>query len=296
MNRLSIADRAKVIRLLVEGNSMSSCARIMDVSFNTVKNILIDVGQACENFHNEKVVNLNSQRIEMDEIWSFVYAKERNVQFSTKSESDGVGDAWTWVAVDADSKLVVSWLVGNRDVDTAHVFVSDVASRLRNKVQLSTDGYKNYIIPVATAFEYAVDFAQIIKVYGSPSSSDNPERKYSPATVTSVEKKVIFGKPNYDLISTSYVERQNLTMRMGMRRFTRLTNAFSKKIEHHRYAIAIHYAYYNFVRIHKSLRVTPAMEAKLTTKPMTIEDIVRMAYADEIEAERRRLERRGIKM
>jgi len=291
MNKLSMEDRAKVVRLLVEGNSMMSCSRIMDISFNTVKNILIDVGKACQQFHEETVINIKSSKIQCDEIWSFVQCKERNTEYCKKNGKEHIGDAWIWVGIDADTKLVVSWLVGDRTAECAQEFMSDVKSRLANRVQLTTDGFREYIPAVKDAFNYEVDYAMEIKTYGTPEGSSDTERKYSPATVKSVKKIRVFGKPNPDDISTSYIERQNLTMRMGMRRFTRLTNAFSKKIENHGYAIAIHYVYYNFVKRHMTLRCTPAMAAKLTDRFMTIDDMVRIAYADEIEAEKKRLAR-----
>ena len=291
MNKLSIAERAKIVRLLVEGNSLRSCSRIADVSINTVTNILIQVGKACQEFHNEKVVNVNAKRIECDEIWSFVYAKDKNVERSEKTHEEGAGDAWTWVGIDADSKLVVSFFVGNRDAASANDFMHDVASRLRNRVQLTTDGFKPYIKAVEKAFDNEIDFAQLIKIYGTPEGNSGNERKYSQPSVTGIEKKWISGNPDEKLVSTSYVERQNLTMRMHMRRFTRLTNAFSKKLENHCYAIALHFVYYNFVKQHKTLRCTPAMAAKITDRFMTIEDIVTYAYKDEIEKEQKRLQR-----
>ena len=291
MNKLSITDRAKVIRLLVEGNSMMSTSRIMEISFNTVKKLLIDVGQACIKFHDEKVVNVAAKRVQCDEIWAYILCKDKNVDYCTKKDEQHVGDAWTWVGMDADSKLVISWLVGNRDAESANDFMLDVASRLTNRVQLTTDGHKPYLKAVENAFDNEIDFAQLIKIYGTPEGDGN-ERRYSPATCTGIQKKIVSGRPVEADISTSYIERQNLTMRMNMRRFTRLTNAFSKKIENHNYAIAINYAYYNWVRIHKTLRVTPAMEAKLIDRPLTLEDIVRYAYAHEIEAENKRLARR----
>lgn len=275
MNKLPLQKRAQIIQLLVEGNSLRSCSRIADVSINTVTKLLVDVGRACENFHNQIVVGLKSSRIQADEIWSFVYSKEKNT--TAEMKEGGAGDVWTWTAIDADSKLIVSWFVGNRDAESAHEFMYDVAGRLSNKVQLTTDGHHAYLEAVDDAFHLNIDFAQLIKMYGSPSGETSQERKYSPNECTGIIKKVVSGDPKDKFISTSYVERQNLTMRMHMRRFTRLTNAFSKKLENHCYAIALHFVYYNFVKIHKSLRVPPAMQAGLIKRLMTIEDIVRLA-------------------
>ena len=291
MNKLSFDDRAKVVRALVEGSSLRSTSRMTGIAYNTVLKLLVDVGKACIKFHNENVVNVHAKRVQCDEIWSFVMCKDKNVDYCTKQHEQHVGDAWTWVGIDADSKLVISWLVGQRDATCANEFMCDVASRLTNRVQLTTDGFKPYLRAVENAFDDEIDFAQLIKIYGAAEGTGN-DRKYSAPQCIGIEKRIITGRPNEADISTSYIERQNLTMRMQMRRFTRLTNAFSKKIENHNYAIAINYAYYNWVRIHKTLRVTPAMEAGLITRPMTIDEIVRYAYADEIEAEKKRLARR----
>lgn len=273
MNKLPIEKRVQIINLLVEGNSLRSISRLADVSINTVTKLLVDVGRACQKFHDENVVNLHTRRVQVDEIWSFVYAKEKN----KPSNREGAGDAWTWTGIDADSKLVVSWFVGHRDADSALEFMTDLASRLIYKIQLTTDAYRVYINAVADAFGSQIDYAQLIKIYGKATGESNPERKYSPAECLGIEKRIVTGSPDEKLISTSYIERNNLTMRMHMRRFTRLTNAFSKKLENHCYAIALHFVYYNFCKIHKTLRVTPAMEAKLFKKPMTIEEIVRLA-------------------
>lgn len=275
MNKLPIEKRTQIVQLLVEGMSLRATSRVADVSINTVTKLLVDIGKACQRFHDETVINVNAKRIECDEIWSFVYAKEKNVERSDKSKEEGAGDVWTWVGIDADSKLVVSFFVGNRDAASANDFMFDIAGRLRNRVQLTTDGFKPYLKAVENAFEDEIDFAQLVKIYGSPEGSGN-DKRYSPAECTGAEKKWVSGDPKPELISTSYVERQNLTMRMHMRRFIRLTNAFSKKIENHCYAIALHFVYYNFAKVHKSLRVTPAMEAKLTDRPWKIEDIVRL--------------------
>jgi len=275
MNTLPLQKRTQIIRLLVEGNSIRSITRILDVSKNTVNKLLVEVGSACMNFHNDMVKDVKSRRIQADEIWAFVNSKEKNTTAEMKEK--GNGDAWTWVALDADTKLAVSWHVGNRSAETATIFMNDVASRLSNRVQITTDGHHAYLEAVTDAFGSQVDFAQLVKVYGSSSDSNSPtERKYSPSKLKSINKIPISGNPDEDHVSTSYVERQNLNMRMSMRRFTRLTNAFSKKLENHCHAIALHFVYYNWCKIHTTLRVTPAMEAKLTKRVMSIEDIAAM--------------------
>jgi len=273
MNKLPIQKKVQIINLLVEGSSLRAASRIADCSINTVTKLLVDVGKACQKFHNEKVVNVSTKRIQCDEIWSFVYAKDKNA--TQEQKQGGAGDAWTWVGIDADTKLVVSWFVGNRDADSANIFMNDVATRLKNRVQLTTDGLKAYLEAVTENFGSQIDFAQLIKLYGGSEGAGN-EKKYSPAECTGAKKHTVSGNPDPKHISTSYVERQNLTMRMHMRRFTRLTNAFSKKIENHCYAIALHFVYYNFVKIHKTLRVPPAMEAGLIKRLMSIEDIVKL--------------------
>jgi IS1 family transposase len=274
MNNLPLSKKVQIISLLVEGNSLRSTTRITGCSINTVTKLLIDVGKACQDFHNERVVKVASKRVQCDEIWSFVYAKQKNVPEELKN--NGIGNVWTWVGMDADTKLAVSWLVGNRDAETAYLFMQDVADRLKNRVQLTTDGLHAYIDAVEDGFMGQVDYAQLIKLYGS-STSISDEKKYSPAECTGTIKTTIIGNPDEKHISTSYIERQNLTMRMSMRRFTRLTNGFSKKFENHCHAIALYFVHYNFCRIHKTLRVTPAMEAGLTKDIMEIEDIVRLS-------------------
>jgi len=276
MNKLPIEKKVQIINLLVEGNSLRACSRIADVSINTVTKLLVDVGQACQQFHNETVIHLPSERIQCDEIWSFVGCKEK----AKEKGAAGDGDVWTWTALDADSKLIVSWLVGDRGVETATVFMQDVRDRLNNRVQLTTDGHRPYLQAVKEAFDYDVDYAMLIKTYGFSEGNTETERKYSPAECTGCKKTKVMGDPNPKFVSTSYVERQNLTMRMHMRRFTRLTNAFSKKVENHCYAIALHFVYYNFAKIHKSLSVTPAMQAGLTKRVMSIEDIVNLVPVD----------------
>lgn len=272
MNTLPLEKRVQIITLLVEGSSLRSISRICDVSINTVSKLLVEVGIACWEFHDSHVVNVSSQRIQCDEIWSFVYSKEKN-----KPEGiENAGDIWTWVAIDADSKLVVSWNVGNRDADSANTFMQDVADRVSGYVQLTTDGHHAYLQAVGEAFGDNIDYAMLVKLYGKEGEGKTAEKKYSPAKFTGSKKTIISGNPDEEHISTSYVERQNLTMRMHMRRFTRLTNAFSKKIENHCYAIALHFVYYNFVKQHKTLRITPAMAAGLTKRFMSIEDIARL--------------------
>lgn len=272
MNQLPIEKRTQIISLFVEGNSLRATSRIADVSINTVTKLLVSVGKACQAFHNEQVVNVRSKRVQCDEIWSFVYAKEKN----KPDNIEGAGDVWTWTAIDSDSKLIISWLVGERDAYTANIFMNDVADRLATRIQLTTDGLKAYLEAVGEAFGNRIDFAQLVKMYGNESAPTTNEKKYSPAECTGMKVNLVSGNPDPDHISTSHVERQNLTMRMHMRRFTRLTNAFSKKLENHCHAIALHFVYYNFVKIHKTLRVPPAMEAGLIKKLMTIEDIVRL--------------------
>lgn len=269
MNQLPLEKRTQIIGLLVEGTSLRATSRLAGVSINTVTKLLVDIGTACQKYHNEHVVGVQSKRVQCDEIWSFIYAKEKNLPEHLQGKY-GLGSVWTWVALDADSKLAVSWLVGNRDAEYARDFMEDVAARLKNRVQLTTDGLKAYLDAVDQAFGTEIDFAQLVKLYGK---SLEGEHRYSPAECTGIIKTPITGKPRMKHVSTSYVERQNLTMRMNMRRFTRLTNAFSKKVENHAHAIALHFMYYNFVRIHKSLRVTPAMAAGITKKLWDIEDL-----------------------
>jgi IS1 family transposase len=239
------------------------------VAFNTVLKLVPEIGEACLEYQDKSFRNLNCKQIQCDEIWSFCYAKEKNVPEDKKGVF-GFGDVWTWVAIDAKTKLVPSFMVGNRDSQTAKLFIDDLASRLANRVQLTTDGHKVYLEAVESAFGGEIDYAMLVKIY----ESIQEETRYSPAKCNGSERKKISGNPDPKNISTSYVERQNLTMRMGIRRFTRLTNAFSKKIENHIYHLALHYMYYNFCRIHKTLRVSPTMEAGVTDRLWEIGDIV----------------------
>jgi IS1 family transposase len=243
------------------------------VAKNTIAKLLVELGAACSDYMDKTLTNLPCQRIQCDEIWSFVAAKQRNVTPKLRAQNPDVGDCWTWVAMDADTKLVCSWQVGRRDWITANQFVADLRSRLANRVQLTTDGNRLYLGAIYTHFDTDVDYAVLMKLYGG-SSSKTAEVRYSPAECVGCEKKPKIGNPDEKHISTSYVERQNLTMRMSIRRFTRLTNAFSKKIENHVASLAIHYMHYNFVRLHQTLRVTPAMAAGVTDRVWEISDLL----------------------
>jgi IS1 family transposase len=273
MNKMPIQKRAQILNLLVEGNSLRATARIADCSLNTITRLLVDVGGACSRYQDEHLRNLNSKRLQLDEIWSFVAMKDKRVPADLKG-TPGMGDTWTWTAIDADSKLIVSWMVGDRTATAANIFVHDLAARLANRVQITTDGLALYVDAIAGAFKRDVDYAMLIKQYGEASEG---QKRYSPAVCTGIKKKAVFGDPDMSQVSTSYVERQNLTMRMGMRRFTRLTNGFSKKIEAHIHAISLHFMHYNFARIHKTLRVTPAMQAGVTDHVWTLEEIAALA-------------------
>jgi IS1 family transposase len=271
MNRLSTFNRLQIIAALVEGMGINATSRFVGVSNNTVLKLLRDVGNACAVYQDKVFRNLSCKRIEADEIWSFCFAKQKNVP-ADKEGVFGYGDVYTWVAIDAETKLVPSWLVGRRDGISAMEFIKDLASRLAHRVQLTTDGHRPYLNAVEEAFGSEIDYAMLIKIYGG----SQEEVRYSPAECLGTEKRWVSGNPVQELVSTSYVERQNLTMRMSMRRFTRLTNAHSKKIENHIHAISLHYMYYNFCRIHKTLRCSPAMAAGVTDHLWEIEDIVKL--------------------
>jgi IS1 family transposase len=273
MNRLSVPARAAILGMLVEGNSLQSCSRLADVSINTVTKLLVDLGASCEKFHDQRVRNVRVRRLQADEIWCFIGAKAKNVTPEKKAE--GWGDVWTWTGLDADTKLCVSYLVGGRDGGWAKEFMQDCANRIKGRVQITTDGHKAYLEAVEDAFGADIDYAQLQKIYGAP--SDAEMRRYSPAKCIGADMKTVSGDPDPKHVSTSYVERRNLTMRMGMRRFTRLTNGFSKKIENHAAMVAIHAVYYNFARIHKTLRITPAMAAGLSDHVWSLEEIVLLA-------------------
>jgi IS1 family transposase len=270
MNRLSRKEQAQVVAALVEGNSINSVVRMTGVSKVTILRLLKILGNACWNWHDEHVRGLKSKRVQCDEIWQFCYAKEKNVPADKRGQF-GYGDVWTWVAIDADTKLNISFLCANRDTQSACMFMDDVAERIDSRIQLTTDGLRSYLVAVQGAFGLEVDYATLHKLYGSPAEA---EKKYSPAVCIGTKTEIITGRPDPEHISTSYIERQNLTMRMSMRRFTRLTNGFSKKIENHVYSVALYTMHYNFCRVHKTLRVTPAMEAGLTDHVWTIEEML----------------------
>lgn len=268
MNRLSPEQRAAVVSALVEGCSIRSTVRMTGVAKNTVAKLLADLGTACLAFHDATVRGLTCQRVQADEAWSFVYAKAKNVPLEKLGEA---GDVWTWVAMDADTKLAVDWRVGGRDAAVARDFMEGVAKRIGNRMQLTTDAHGVYLSAVFNAFGFEVDYAQLVKLYGADRSG---EARYSPAVCTGCRKIRLIGAPDKKHVSTSYIERQNLTLRMSMRRFTRLTNAFSKKVENHAHAVALHFVHYNFCRKHMTLGQTPAQAAGLADHAWTLAELV----------------------
>ena len=277
MNKLSIERRTRVVKALCEGNSIRATARMCDVAINTVVKLLQDTGSACLDYQDEVMRDLPCKRLQCDEIWSFVYAKAKNVPEEHKGEF-GYGDVWTWPALCADTKLIACWHIGNRDGRNAYHFMKSLAARLAHRVQLTTDGHTPYLEAVEGAFGSEIDYAMLIKLYGTVAPEKEARRRYSPADCVGTEARVILGKPEKAHVSTSYVERQNLTMRMSMRRFTRLTNAFSKKLENHMYAIALYFMHYNFARPHKTLSkpypTSPAMAAGLTDHVWATEELI----------------------
>jgi IS1 family transposase len=279
MNKLPIEKRRQILAMLCEGSSMRFIERITGVSINTVSKMLVDAGEACLILHDETVQNVKASRVQCDEIWSFCYAKDKNVP-AAKDAPEGAGDVWTWTAIDADTKLIVSYFVGDRSGQSAIALMDDLRSRLSNRVQLTTDGHRAYLEAVEGAFGADVDYAQLVKMYGNVGGGKNAEVRYSPAECTGIKKVRVEGNPDVKHVSTSYVERQNLTMRMSMRRFTRLTNAFSKKLDNHIHALALYFVFYNFTRIHKTLRVSPAMAAGITNRLWSLDDVI--AKIDEL--------------
>lgn len=272
MNKLPSAKRAQILSMLCEGSSMQSTARVCDVSFNSVAGLLVSAGKACEAFHDKTVRGVKSKRVQCDEAWCFVHCKQRNVA-TAKAAPEGAGDCWTWMGLDADNKLIIAYAVGGRDADYANAFMQDVADRLANRVQMTTDGHKAYLDAIEGAFGCDIDYAMLIKQYGEGPASPG---RYSPGVCIGAEQRRVEGRPDPKHISTSYAERQNLNFRMGMRRFTRLTNGFSKKVENHYHMVSLYTVFHNFVRIHKTLRCTPAMAAGLSKTLWSMDDIVKL--------------------
>jgi IS1 family transposase len=285
MNKLPVEKRVQILSMLCEGSSMRSISRVCDVSINTVSKLLVDAGIACAAFHAEAVRNVKVRRVQCDEIWSFCYKKQSN---TTGPDSKmGRGDVWTWTALEADSKLIISWMVGDRDAEAARLFIQDLADRVANRFQLTTDGHHAYLDAVEEAFGGDIDYAMLVKLYGEDKTKrGSPERRYSPNKIVGTRYQRITGAPQDHFTSTSFVERQNLTMRMSMRRFTRLTNAFSKKFDNHCHALALYFVWYNFVRTHKTHKLSPAMAAGVTDKLWEMADIVALidAHDEKIKA------------
>ena len=281
MNKLPMATRVQILSMLVEGSSLRSISRITGTSINTVSKLLVDAGMVCAGFHDAKVRNVAAERVECDEVWSFCYAKAKNVK-RAKAAPDGAGDVWTWTGIESKSKLLISWWVGDRSADTGELFMRDLASRLANRIQLTTDGHGAYIHSVRQAFGGEVDYAQLIKIYKE--TSESVRGRYSPSECIGAKAHVVSGKPDLDKVSTSYAERQNLNMRMSMRRFTRLTSGHSKKFMNHVHMVALYTTWYNWIRQHKAHKLSPAMAAGLTDKLMSMADIVALMDAREEQA------------
>lgn len=282
MNTIPHAKRVQILAMLCEGSSMRSISRVADVSINTVTKLLIDAGEACLGLHDDTVRNVKASRIQCDEIWSFCHAKQKNVA-DAKAAPAGAGDVWTWTAIDADTKMIVSYFVGDRSGESAMILMDDLRSRLASRVQLTTDGHKAYLDAVEEAFGADVDYAQLVKLYGATPGGAG---RYSPAECVGIRKERVEGNPDAKHVSTSYVERQNLTMRMSMRRFTRLTNAFSKKLDNHIHALSLYFVFYNFCRIHKTLKVSPAMAAGVTDRLWSFDDVLAKIDAAKVQAKR----------
>jgi IS1 family transposase len=281
MNKLPPAKRAQILTLLCEGSSMRSIERIVGCSINTVDKLLRDAGEVALAYHDEHVRGVQATRIQCDEVWSFVHAKAKNAPNSKRAGDPTIGDCWTWTAIEAQSKLLISYLIGGRDAEYALMLMDDLRGRLANRVQLTTDGHSAYLSAVEDAFGSDIDYSMLIKLYGEPPSSPEAARRYSPSDCVGTRKNKVTGNPDPKHVSTSYVERANLTMRMSMRRFTRLTNAFSKKLENHAHMVALYALWYNFVRTHKTLRTSPAMAAGVETRLWSMEDVVRLIERQE---------------
>jgi IS1 family transposase len=288
MNKLTTQERAQILALMAEGNSIRAITRLTGFSKNTVTKFLVDAGCAVAEYQDRVMRNLTCNKVQCDEIWAFCYAKQKNVK-TAKAAPEGAGDIWTWVAIDADTKLVPTWFVGNRSVQSAVELMNDLKSRVTNRMQITTDGLKAYLVAVDSAFRNdEVHYAQLVKIYGNaPEGGKDLQKRYSPAECIGCKKESRIGHPDKAAVSTSFVERQNLSMRMGNRRMTRLTNAFSKKFENHAHAMALYFMHYNFVRIHQTLRVTPAMAAGVTDKLWSFEDVVKVVEEWETTTERK---------
>jgi IS1 family transposase len=287
MNKLARSKRIQILSMLCEGSSLRSISRVVDVSLNTVTKLLIDAGKVCDAFHDQHVRGVAAKRVQCDEVWRFIGVKAKNRGTSKRATDATAGDVWTWTAIEGETKLIISYLIGGRDAEYALALMDDLRSRVTTRMQLTTDGHGPYLRAVEEAFGADIDFAQLVKLYGEPPSSPEASRRYSPSECIGTRKRSITGNPDPKHISTAYAERQNLTMRMHMRRFTRLTNAFSKKIENHAYAVALHMTFYNFVRIHKTLKITPAMAAGISHRLWSMGDIVALIDVAEGEPKKR---------